>query len=114
MELDLVKSEEMSAEEDLVTTIDEFEVSRDIQSTLECAFELAIGALETEGYANFLSAHPRYGRKVTHLVKGNTVIVADYRGANLLTLEVLPKNEAETIVRNLGKSAGNKEKNVGR
>lgn len=112
MELQLVQEEEviehMCAEEDHTTDIEEFVVGKDIQEILNGAFGLAVGALEAEGYESLRLLHPRYGRQVAHLVKGSTVIVADYRGTSLLTMEVLPKNEAEIIIESAKKSPGSK------
>lgn len=107
MELELVRSDDMCEEgEDHTTNIEEFVVNRDIQSTLCEVYGLTIERLKNEGYKDFLLAHARYGRDVVHLAKGNTVMIADYRGANLLTLEVLPKNEVDQFVRNIKETFG--------
>lgn len=102
MELELVKPDDICEEgEDHTTNIEEFVVSGDIQSTLCGVYDLTVERLKNEGYKDFLLAHPRYGRDVLHLVKGNTVMIADYRGANLLTLEVLPKDEVDQFIKNI-------------
>lgn len=100
-EITLVKSEDMSKdkckEEDHVTNIDEFVVDDNVQETLAGVYDLAVGMLEAEGYRAVIARHPRYGRDVAHFVLGDVVIVADYCGTNLLTLEVLPENEAKIV-----------------
>lgn len=100
--------ESICVEEDHIIDIEEFIVNNDIQKTLNGAFGLAVEVLKKEGYENFMFVHSRYGHQVSHLVKGHTVIVAYYHGTNLITLEVLPKNEAEAIIKHIKKFSGKK------
>lgn len=102
MEMTLVKPEDVvensnENEEDHVTNIDEFVVGGEVGETLASVLDLAVGVLEVEGYSMVVKWNSRYGREVAHFVLGNVVIIADYRGTNLLTLEVLPENEAKIV-----------------
>lgn len=121
MELQLVNPEEMSNEPvaveeiqeegqsvgqitrggisgDHVTNIEEFEVSQDVKETLNGAYSLAEQMLDAEGYKGYDFYHPRYGHGIVCFVKEGSAIILDYHGKNLLTMEVLPDEEAMQFI----------------
>lgn len=106
MELQLVQEKDMSpivdAEECPVTDIKNSEEVLNMQEILTYARELAIEVLQVDGYSIFTTKNPKYGRQMQHFVKGDIVIVANYRGENNFPImEVVPKNDSKIIIQDL-------------
>jgi len=106
MELQLVHEEDMSPivgeEERSVTGIGNSEEVPSMQEVLVSARELAIEVLQVDGFSIFTTKNPKYGRQMQHFVRGDIVIVANYRGENNFPImEIVPKNEAKIILQDL-------------
>ena len=83
---------------ELVTNIEEFDVLQEVKETLSGAYTLVEQMLDAEGYKGYDFYHPRYGHGVVCFVKEGNAIILDYHGKNLLTMEVLPDEEAMRFI----------------
>ena len=105
MELQLVNEEDIlpidSMEECPGENVGKSEEVVNMQDVLKHAYELATCVLEVDGYSIVTTKNPKYERQMQHFVKGEVVIVANHRGANLPIMEVLTKNDAEIVIQDL-------------
>ena len=108
MKLQLVEEEDIlpneSAEEYPVIDVGKSEGVISMQDVIMHAYELATDVLEVDGYSIITTKNPKYGCQMQHFVKGNIVVVANYRGTNSPTMEVLIKSDAEMVIQDLIKA----------
>lgn len=105
MELQLVKEEDVlpieDADECPEINVGKSEDVINMQDVLMHAYELATCVLEVDEFSVVMARNPKYGCQMQHFVKGNVVIVANYRGAKVPIMEVLSKSDAEIVIQDL-------------
>ena len=103
--LELVKEEDVLVEQKK----SEFEPQDYMINLLKSNRDNIAQKLKDMGFKRFLFIHPKYGYKVDYFVNPDMVIMIDYHNTNIMTVEVLNKEEKEWILESIEEQLGKEE-----